>query len=137
MIYAPEPPYEILSTKELDFATMQRLRRFAKYWEIFSNSGRFPHALRLLLGGATESPVRASPFSAFFDFSSWLHARGCKTSGIALNRQIELLGEWLAQAHSDDEVKAALVADYQRSGKRDALDWLALPKRQARHLELS
>ena len=29
MVYSPNPPYEILQTGAIDFATMQRLRRFA------------------------------------------------------------------------------------------------------------
>jgi hypothetical protein len=35
------PPYEILQNKLIDFATMQRMRRFAKYWDIVGNSGNF------------------------------------------------------------------------------------------------
>jgi hypothetical protein len=34
MIYNPQPPYEILQNKLIDFATMQRLRRFARYWDL-------------------------------------------------------------------------------------------------------
>ncbi len=41
MIYSPQPPYEILQNKLLDFATMQRLRRFARYWDLVANSGNF------------------------------------------------------------------------------------------------
>jgi radical SAM superfamily enzyme YgiQ (UPF0313 family) len=40
MIYAPHPPYEILSTREIPFADLQRMRRFARYWDIIANSGR-------------------------------------------------------------------------------------------------
>ena len=41
MIYNPHPPYEILQNKLIDFATMQRLRRFARYWDLVGNSGNF------------------------------------------------------------------------------------------------
>lgn len=30
MVYSPYAPYEVLQTKDIDFATMQRLRRFAR-----------------------------------------------------------------------------------------------------------
>ena len=32
MVYNAHPPYEILQNRLIDFAMMQRLRRFAKYW---------------------------------------------------------------------------------------------------------
>ncbi len=41
MTYGAHPPYEILQNKLLNFATMQRLRRFAKYWDMVGNSGNF------------------------------------------------------------------------------------------------
>jgi hypothetical protein len=41
MVYNPHPPYEILQNKLIDFATMQRLRRFARYWDLVGNSGNF------------------------------------------------------------------------------------------------
>ena len=41
MIYNAQPPYEILQNRLIDFATMQRLRRFAKYWDLIGNSGNF------------------------------------------------------------------------------------------------
>jgi radical SAM superfamily enzyme YgiQ (UPF0313 family) len=41
MIYGTNPPYEILQNKLLDFATMQRLRRFARCWDLTGNSGNF------------------------------------------------------------------------------------------------
>src|SRR6185312_8665971 len=33
MVYSPHPPYEIMSTKRIDFPAMCRLRRFARYWD--------------------------------------------------------------------------------------------------------
>ena len=30
MVYSPHPPYEVLQTKQIDFATMQQLRRFGR-----------------------------------------------------------------------------------------------------------
>jgi hypothetical protein len=56
MVYHPLPPYEILQTKLIDFATMQRLRRFAKYWDMVGNSGNFVESTPLLWSNA------ASPF---------------------------------------------------------------------------
>jgi len=57
---------------------MQRLVRFARYWDLVANSGRFPQALPLLLGD--------SPFAHFLAFSDWLYATTRKTHQIALDR---------------------------------------------------
>jgi len=36
----PARPYEVLRTKQIDFPTMQRMRRFARYWDLIANSGK-------------------------------------------------------------------------------------------------
>jgi radical SAM superfamily enzyme YgiQ (UPF0313 family) len=41
MLYNPHPPYEVLQNRLIDFATMQKLRRFARYWDLVGNSGNF------------------------------------------------------------------------------------------------
>jgi len=41
MVYNPHPPYEILQNKLIDFAMMQELRRFARFWDLVGNSGNF------------------------------------------------------------------------------------------------
>ncbi|HTH49965.1 MAG TPA: DUF4080 domain-containing protein, partial [Candidatus Limnocylindria bacterium] len=146
MAYSPHPPYEVLQTSLLDFATLGRLRRFAKFWDIFGNSGNFAEALPMLWreGG--------SPFAAVLQLSDWLHARGVKTSGIALTRQYELLWDYLASVSgfSPGEVATVLARDYGRAGRSDTPEFLRaysqqesvprserkplLPKRQARHV---
>ena len=79
MVYSPDPPYEILQNKLIDFFTMQRLRRFARYWDLIANSGNFVEATRLIWSGAT-------PFWGFMKFSDWLYAETKQTHGIALAR---------------------------------------------------
>jgi hypothetical protein len=45
MVFDPYPPYTILATDRIDFATMQQLVRFARYWDLVANSGRFAHTM--------------------------------------------------------------------------------------------
>src|SRR5207245_5251218 len=59
MVYNSHPPYEILQTKLVDFATMQRLRRFARYWDLVGNSGNFVETTPRLW--AENSPVSVTP----------------------------------------------------------------------------
>jgi radical SAM superfamily enzyme YgiQ (UPF0313 family) len=59
MVYSPHPPYEILRNSLLDFPALQRLRRFARHWDLVGNSGNFIETTPLLWSGG------ASPFAAF------------------------------------------------------------------------
>jgi radical SAM superfamily enzyme YgiQ (UPF0313 family) len=136
LVFDPYPPYTILATDRIDFATMQRLTRFARYWDMIANSGRFMHTLSLILGDA--------PFANFLAMSDWLYEKTDATHRIALDRLAALVAEWLAVRGVD----AATVAQHlgsdhagksrktlareQVAAKRAAGD--ALPQRQARHL---
>src|SRR5213076_2828727 len=65
MRYNPQPPYEMLQNKLLDFATMQRLRRFSRYWDLVGNSGNFVESTALIWS------ENGSPFWRFVQFSDW------------------------------------------------------------------
>jgi radical SAM superfamily enzyme YgiQ (UPF0313 family) len=146
MVYNPHPPYEILQNKLIDFATMQKLRRFARYWDLVGNSGNFIETTPLIWRGV-------SPFEGFMRWSEWLYRKAKRTDGISLLRLMELLFEFLTaeRRHDAGEVAAKLWSDYQRGGRHDKPGFLkdhlsqeepvlgrkskaSLPKRQARHL---
>jgi radical SAM superfamily enzyme YgiQ (UPF0313 family) len=57
MVYNSQPPYEILQNKLIDFPTMQRLRRFARYWDLVGNSGNFIETTSLIWLGSTRAPA--------------------------------------------------------------------------------
>lgn len=129
MVYSPEPPYEILQTKLIDFFTMQRLRRFARYWDLISNSGNFVETTPLLWRNG-------SPFQGFIHFSDWLYAQTRQTHSIALQRLRELAAQFLKEEIGlpEQEVQAALQGDTNRVRGIAAP---ASPPRQARHLAKS
>jgi radical SAM superfamily enzyme YgiQ (UPF0313 family) len=130
MVYDPYPPYTVLATSLLDFQTMQRLVRFARYWDLIANSGRFANTIVQLLGDA--------PFVNFMAFSDWIYTRTDATHRIALDRLANLVKEWLQMCGMDRDAAATLVAsDY--AGRIDAPSDktrtpAAAPARQARHL---
>ena len=109
MVYSPHPPYEVLQTKLIDFAAMQRMRRFARYWDLFANSGNFVESLPLLWRDR-------SPFERFLEFSDWLFAKLGKNHAIALQNLAAGLFEFLEQG---EEAARAIWADYQRCGRSD------------------
>ncbi|MES1978799.1 MAG: DUF4080 domain-containing protein [Pseudomonadota bacterium] len=113
MTYDPQTPYTILQNSTVDFSSMQRIKRFARYWEMVANSGRFSGALKLLL-----SP--GSAFGNFLAFSDWLWATTGKTHEFALEKLHDLLFQHLTEERSllPDAVRTALLADYRASGAR-------------------
>ncbi len=114
LVYSPAAPYEILQTSTLDFQTLQRLRRFSRFWDLVANSGQFLESTPLLW-------ANASPFAAFFAFSDWLFAETGQTSGIALPRLLELLFRYLTERAgvSPSVVAETVWRDYQRGGHSD------------------
>ncbi len=139
--FNPQPPYNILATDRIDFATMQRLSRFARYWDLVANSGRFARTLPLLLGD--------SPFARFLAFADALYAATGRTHAIANERLYEHLhAHLLARGVEAAVATDALAADYLASGARGKLGFVdieplararraeatAAPQRQQRHL---
>lgn len=118
MIYAPHPPYEILATRAIPFEQMQRMRRFARYWDLVANSGHFTSTLKLMWQN-TESP-----FAQFLHFSDWLHAKLARTHQIALHVLAQALFEFLVKECALDSELAAstLEADWHRTPSREALN---------------
>jgi radical SAM superfamily enzyme YgiQ (UPF0313 family) len=143
MVYNPQPPYEILQTRLIDFGTMQKLRRFARYWDLVGNSGNFIETAPLLWTDrapraanpsrtatsqdqrqtATQfkHPLMSSPFWSFLRWSEWLFARARRTDGIALLRLAEWMFEYLTTelGHEAHHAAEALWRDYQRGGRKD------------------
>ena len=128
LVFDPYPPYTILATDRIDFATMQRLVRFARYWDLVANSGRFANTLPLILGQA--------PFACFMALSDWLYGRTDATHRIALDRLAVLVGEWLRlRGHDADMVSASIASDYAgQANKPPQRSAEAAPRRQTRHL---
>lgn len=142
MRYSPYPPYNVLATDRLDFQTLQRLNRFARYWDLIGNSGRFRRARPRLLGEA--------PFARFMALSDWIYRDTGKTHQLALDRLFELVyrGMTTELGVAPEEAAALLGEDYAASGGRGELSFLSaapraplagnrnegVPPRQRRHL---
>ena len=149
MRYAPHPPYEILATRDISFPDMQRMRRFARYWDLVANSGNFSKTLTLLWGGGVSNQSGkvfsnqsdaaprdtlitdhcTSPFASFLRFSDWLHATLRRTHQIALQSIAQALFDFLTvENHADPAtVAAALEADWRRTPGREALTIRGMP----------
>ncbi len=110
MKYNPYPPYEILSTKDIDFATMRRLSIFSRYWELVINSGRFASTQNILL--------TTNPFKKFLKFSDWLYSQTNQTHSISLARLFGLIYKYLITNYSSNRIviEDSLLTDFKASG---------------------
>lgn len=115
LLYNSQPPYEILQTSLIDFETMQKLRRFSRYWNLFGNSGRFRKTLPLLWDDGS------SPFTVLWDFFGWLFETRGQTHALALEILAEVLWNYLIQFRNKkpEEIAGVLAEDYQRDAARD------------------
>ncbi len=146
MKYSPYSPYEILQNKTLDFQSISKLRRFARFWDLVGNSGNFVETLPLLWN-------QCSPFQQFMKFSNWLFSTRNKMHGISLIELSESLFKFITTENQLDpqSVAEVIYRDYQRGGRHDQPHFLrpyisqraslkqkatGLPKRQQRHVKL-
>lgn len=130
MRYNELPPYAVQQTAVVDEREMLRFTRFARYWDMVANSGRFRQALPLLLD---DEGCASSAFALFMEFSDCLWARVQKTNGLSPESLVDALFDHLAARGTPAErVRNALLADYVASGARGNPQALAgcLPKRE-------
>lgn len=113
MVYDPQAPYALLQSADLSFAVVQRVQRFARYWDLVANSGRFRASLALLL-------TPGSAFANFMDWSDWLWQRTGKTHQFSVEQLVDALFDHLTQSRGLEAqvVRAALERDYRASGAR-------------------
>lgn len=112
LVFNPNPPYNILSTDRVDFATMQQMNRFARYWDMIGNSGRFTHTLPVLLAD--------QPFQRFWVFTTWLFDTTNQTHKIALKRLYDLLYTALVECFEEDseQLQMLIKKDVDASGMK-------------------
>jgi radical SAM superfamily enzyme YgiQ (UPF0313 family) len=104
MIYSDTPPYDILQNNLLSFSDIQKMKRFARFWDIFYNSGSFTKTVPLIW-------AEASVFDGFYAFSEWIYTQTLSTWKISLERQIALIHAYLIERHTKESVEAALSED--------------------------
>jgi hypothetical protein len=95
MVYNTNQPYNILSTKDIDYKTMQRVNRFARFWDMIGNSGRFPHTKQVVFADA--------PFANFMKLSDNLYSTEGSSWKISLRRLFKMLHQQLIDVLEIDE----------------------------------
>ncbi len=110
MRYNPLPPYNILSTKSVDFPMMQKFSRFARYWDLIANSGRFVQCTQLIL--------QNNAFNSFYKVTESIFKQCGQTHQIALKRLYTYLYVAMTEELKIDAKKtlSAISTDYKMSG---------------------
>jgi hypothetical protein len=98
----------------IGFDELQRMRRFARFWDLIANSGNFVGTTPMIWGDQ-------SPFASFMTLTDWLYQRTGRKHAIALRELTALLFEWLTsvQGKPAQAVGQTLGEDYQRGGRTD------------------
>ena len=108
--FNPNPPFSILSTRDVSFDELQRMARFARYWDMVGNSGRFTQTLPILLEG--------NAFQQFMLFSDAVFSRLQQTHKISLLRLFDALHDIAIDVLgiAEEPLRLALDEDYSVSG---------------------
>jgi len=95
LVFNPEPPYELLYSDAMDFATLARVQRFARCWELVHNRGHFSEACRRL-----RTLADGDPYACYQALTDHLSAAEGKLFAIARARLAVLLDDFLSsQSH--------------------------------------
>ncbi|ATX81691.1 Radical SAM superfamily enzyme YgiQ, UPF0313 family [Mariprofundus ferrinatatus] len=119
MVYSDKPPYDVLKNSLLSFEDIQRMKRFARFWDLYYNSGNFKQSLPLLWQDG-------SVFEAFYDFSLWIYGETDSTWKISLDRLAQLLFRYLidTKAEHPERLAAMLIDDIMKIEGRNMPNFL-------------
>jgi len=102
MVYSDKPPYDILKNDLLSFEDIQQMKRFARFWDLYYNSGNFKQSLPLLW---PDGDV----FEQFHAFSIWVYGETNSTWKISLERLAQLLFRYLTSTLENSEEDTAHI----------------------------
>lgn len=89
MTYSRYPPYEVIRTKDMSYEELQQIKRLARYFDIFYNSGNF-----------RKETEELKTFADWLDFSNYIWNNFQQTHKISLKRQQEILKGYLHERNA-------------------------------------
>ena len=91
LIYTRKPPYEVLSTKWMDYGQILKLKRIEEVLELYYNSGQYTHTLLQLV------QVFATPFSMYEALADYYDIHGLFGIQTSRVKKYEILLEFALQ----------------------------------------
>lgn len=119
MVYSSQPPFQILSNKDLSSHEVKAMLDFGKTWDLIANSGNFPRWFKEF----KELQKDGDLFSAFQKLTQFLVGRLDHLHSLQLNKLFELIYEYSLAALGMDQqnLRILLAQDYSAEGKRRSL----------------
>jgi radical SAM superfamily enzyme YgiQ (UPF0313 family) len=87
-VYSPQAPYEVRETGALSAGDLERVKNFARFWELIVNRGAFADLVPALF------PPEEAVFDRFMALSDWLLGRFGRNWGIDRKELREALEAW-------------------------------------------
>lgn len=131
-VFSREPPYTVLTSDQMNFQTLCRIKRMAKYWDLIVNSGRFHETVPALLG--------QDAFAAMLALSDWLFQQIGRSHSIALERLFFYIFRYLSEEKefSIAYAQALLVQDYIKTENKSWPEFLGpKPKEHIKQIIVS
>ncbi|MBC7458815.1 MAG: DUF4080 domain-containing protein [Bdellovibrionaceae bacterium] len=116
MIYQKFAPFQIISTSTMSYSTLQKMNRFAKFWDLYANSGEFKNLMLHL------KKQEGSLFWNFMGLVEFLNVKYSETHSISLMSLCEQAWNYLQQElHLTEEIATEIIVSDYCSGykKRD------------------
>lgn len=113
MRYQDFSPYQILSTSTMDYNTLQTMNRFAKFWDLYANSGDFLNFMSWM------KSFEGSFFWNFMKFVDYLSEKYSETHSISLVNLAEKAYDYIVMrtGHADQAFEI-IRADFCNGAKK-------------------
>ncbi len=106
MIYSDTTPFQILSTSMMDYQTLQKMNRFAKFWDLYANSGEFKN---FMFWFQTINRPADSFFWRFFSFAEFLHQFYNETHSLSLMSLAEKAYLYMLNQGYDEQLSSSVI----------------------------
>lgn len=107
MRYQDFSPFQILSTSTMDYSTLQLMNRFAKFWDLYANSGDFSQFMQWMRS------FDGSFFWNYMQFVNYLSEKYSETHSISLMNLAEKAYDYIIMRTDDSELAFDIIrADF-------------------------
>lgn len=106
MVYQVTPPFQVLKTSTMDFSTLQKMNRFAKFWDLYANSGDFKNFTQFIKNKS------GSFFWNFMEFVDFLSLKFTETHSISMISLAEQAWIYMTEVIGSVEATETIMKDY-------------------------
>jgi len=122
MQYSTTPPYEIMQNKHIDYLEMQKIKRFARYFEMYYNNENFDKIIPFIWKINPNSR-----YDSFMQFVDYIWDNYAQTHKISYIRQVKIMFEFLCEKLPSEikNIAQAMLDDFHKKpGRKDKIDFI-------------